>query len=106
MEDSGGPEPCSLPTLPAPRRGAGGEAWSRPALPALRPPSPDWKHWRWGGAENCGGSSLPTPVHPVCAQGPTGGPVGTGTSEPYLLFLTKSLIAFCNCTVDKCSKSP
>lgn len=31
--------------------------------------------------------------------------MGMGTSEPYLLFLKKSLIAFCNCTVDKCSKS-
>ena len=31
---------------------------------------------------------------------------GIGTSEPYLLFLKKSLIAFCNCTVDKCPKSP
>lgn len=31
--------------------------------------------------------------------------MGMGPSEPYLLFLKKSLIAFCNCTVDKCSKS-
>lgn len=31
--------------------------------------------------------------------------MGMGTSEPYLLFLKKSLIALCNCTVDKCSKS-
>lgn len=31
---------------------------------------------------------------------------GMVTSEPYLLFLKKSLIALCNCTVDKCSKSP
>ena len=31
---------------------------------------------------------------------------GIGTSEPYLLFLKKALIAFCNCTVDKCPTSP
>ena len=32
--------------------------------------------------------------------------MGTGPSEPYLLFLRKSLLAFCNCTVDKRPKSP
>lgn len=29
-----------------------------------------------------------------------------GHREPYLFIFKKSLIAFCNCTVDKCSKSP
>lgn len=42
----------------------------------------------------------------LSARGPRGRVVGLGSSEPYLLFLKKSLIAFCNCTVDKCSKSP
>lgn len=48
-------------------------------------------------------------VH-ACTSRPTcghhrGHARGMVTSEPYLLFLEKSRIAFCNCTVDKCSES-
>lgn len=52
------------------------------------------------------GCSLRPPPCILSAQGPRGRVLGLGTSEPYLLFLKESLTAFCNCTVDKCSKRP
>nr|KAF6447334.1 lemur tyrosine kinase 2 [Rousettus aegyptiacus] len=92
---------------PAPCGAHGG---SRPGRLAPAAPTRGKRRLRWSwapssgaGAVGSGGFQFPRalPVHR--APGRT---VGTGASEPYLLFLKRSLIAFCNCTVEKCSRSP
>lgn len=110
------PAPCS-----AHGRKPAGEVCSRqPWQPAPAAAPTCGKHClRWSGRPPPGvgavdSRSFPVPTHPVacahsCALSVHRAPactVGTGASEPDLSFLKRSLIAFCNCTVEKCSRSP
>ena len=93
---------------PGSGRGCGRLASS--PVPAAAQASPAHrKGWRGGcGLQVASGSHVECPPHThlcvpfVCRALRT--TRGIGTSEPYLLFLKKSLITFCNCTVDKCPK--
>lgn len=112
--DSGGQEGAAL--APCPWR----EAWLGRPCGRCRPPevlAPWSSLWSvdpapvWGTVGSglflvsmWGVLRLHTCTSLLCARAQRS-TMGMGTSEPYLLFLKKSLIAFCNCTVDKCSKS-